>query len=196
MSDPDTASAEPAQVIAENPHAIAATPALGGHVGRLVSWLDRVFLVLASLALLGLAGVVVLQVVARLALPSSPAWTEELSRYLFIYMVALSSGLVLRRNQHVNVELFQQFLGPRGQLAYRGLVCLAVGGFAALMVPYAWQFAQIGAFQTSPTLRVPMRYVFLSTVFLFGLTALYAVIGLIESAVAIARASSHQREAA
>lgn len=180
---------------ADSAHLIAEIPPLGGGFGRLVSWLDRLFAILASLALLGVAAVVLLQIFARVALPSSPVWTEELSRYLFIYMVALSSGLVLRRNQHVNVELFHQFLGPRSQLAYRALVCLVVGGFAALMVPYAWQYAQIGTFQTSPSLRLPMRYVFFSTVFLFGLTTLYAAIGIIEAMVAIVRAPSpHKRE--
>lgn len=185
---------EPGAATADEPHTIAEAPPLGGTVGRLITWLDRLFACLASLALLGIAAVVVLQIVARLALPSSPAWTEELSRYLFIYMVALSSGLVLRRNRHVNVELFHQLLGRRAQLAYRVLVYLVVGGFAAMMIPYAWQYAQIGAFQTSPTLKLPMRYVFFSTVVLFGLTTFYAAIGIVESLLAIARSPSRQQE--
>ncbi len=185
MREPDSASPDAL-------HEIAAIPPLGGAFGRLVRGLDRLFALLASLALLGIAAVVILQIVARTALPSSPAWTEELSRYLFIYMVALSAGLVLRRDQHVNVELFQQHLGRRGQWLYRALICLAVGVFAAMMLPYAWQYAQIGAFQTSPTLRLPMRYVFFSTVVLFALTTLYAAIGFIEAVVAIKRDSSVQ----
>ncbi|MEC9484049.1 MAG: TRAP transporter small permease [Halomonas sp.] len=182
--------------LADSPLAVATTPPLGGGIGRLLSWLDRLFALLASLALLGIAAVVILQIVARVALPSSPAWTEELSRYLFIYMVALSAGLVLRHNRHVNVELFHQLLGYRAQLAYRALVCLVVGGFALMMVPYAWQYAQIGAFQTSPTLRLPMRYVFFSTVFLFSLTAFYGGIGIIEAIVAIVRAPRSSRQEA
>jgi hypothetical protein len=39
-----------------------------------------------------------------------------------------------------------------------------------------------------------MRYVFFSTVVLFGLTALYAVIGVIEAGVAIKRDASAQRQ--
>ncbi|MGO1344487.1 TRAP transporter small permease [Chromohalobacter japonicus] len=183
MSDSDSISSDPL-------HDIAEIPPLGGIWGRLVSGLDRLFALLASLALLAIAAVVILQIVSRVALPSSPAWTEELSRYLFIYMVALSSGLVLRRNRHVNVELFQHLLGRRSQLVYRALCCLVVGVFSAWMTPYAMQFAQVGAFQTSPTLEVHMHYIFFSTVALFGLSALYAAIGLIEASVAIARGGS------
>ncbi|MCI0510882.1 TRAP-type C4-dicarboxylate transport system permease small subunit [Chromohalobacter marismortui] len=188
MSDSDSAPSDPL-------HDIAEIPPLGGVFGRLVKGLDRLFALLASLALLGIAAVVILQIVARVALPFAPAWTEELSRYLFIYLVALSSGLVLRRNRHVNVELFQHLLSRRGQLMYRALCCLAVGLFAAGMVPYAMQYAQIGAFQTSPTLKIPMNYIFFSTVTLFGLSALYAAIGLTEACVALTRdATHHSRE--
>ncbi|MBZ9558168.1 MULTISPECIES: TRAP transporter small permease [unclassified Modicisalibacter] len=183
MSDSDFTPNDPL-------HDTAEIPPLGGVFGRVVTGLDRLFALLASLALLGIAAVVILQIVARVALPSAPAWTEELSRYLFIYMVALSSGLVLRRSRHVNVELFQHLMGQRNQLIYRALCCLVVGVFAAWMIPYAMTFAQVGAFQTSPTLRVHMHYIFFSTVALFGLTALYAAIGLIEAGVALARGGS------
>ncbi|GED23388.1 TRAP transporter small permease [Halomonas halmophila] len=187
MSDFDSEPSDPL-------HGITEIPPLGGVFGRLVKGLDRLFALLASLALLGIAAVVLLQVVARVALPFVPAWTEELSRYLFIYLVALSSGLVLRRNRHVNVELFQHLLSRRGQLLYRALCCLAVGLFAAWMVPYAMQYAQVGAFQTSPTLKVPMNYIFFSTVALLGLSALYAAIGLIEACVALADGEQHVQE--
>lgn len=184
MREPDSASPD---VL----HDIAAIPPLGGTFGRLVRGLDRLFALLASLALLGIAAVVILQIVARVALPFAPAWTEELSRYLFIYLVALSSGLVLRRNRHVNVELFQHLLGRRSQLIYRALCCLVVGIFSAWMIPYAMQYAQVGAFQTSPTLKIPMNYIFFSTVTLFGLSALYAAVGLIEACVALTRDGTH-----
>ncbi|GEK74193.1 MULTISPECIES: TRAP transporter small permease [Halomonas] len=160
--------------------ALSAVPRLPGLAGRVIGWLDTLFTFLATLALVGIAATVLLQVVGRLALPSSPAWTEELSRYLFIYMVALSAGVVIRRRRNVNVELFHHWMGPRGRAIYQVLVCLLVGGFALIVLPYAWQYAANGTWQTSPTLRVPMLYIFFSTVVLFGLVLLYSAIGVIE----------------
>lgn len=75
-------------------------------------------------------------------------------------MVALSVGVVLRQNRNISVELFHHLLGPRVQAAVQVLLCGLIGLFAFLVLPYAWQYAQNGAWQTSPTLHVPMLYIF------------------------------------
>ncbi|MFC3284112.1 TRAP transporter small permease [Litchfieldella rifensis] len=177
------------QQVVEGLDVMSTVPKLGGPVGRAIGWLDRLFTCLATLALVGIAGAVLLQIAGRLFLPFSPAWTEELSRYLFIYMVALSAGVVIRKNRHVNVELFHHWLGPRARAGYQVLVCLLVGGFALIVLPYAWQYAQNGVWQTSPTLKVSMLYIFFSTVVLFALVLVYSAIGFIEGLVAMWRGS-------
>ncbi|EPC00268.1 hypothetical protein L861_07165 [Litchfieldella anticariensis FP35 = DSM 16096] len=188
MGSPDQ---EPhVEQVVEGLEAMSTVPKLGGVIGRVIGWIDTLFTWLATLALVGIAGAVLLQIAGRLFLPFSPAWTEELSRYLFIYMVALSAGVVIRKNRHVNVELFHHWLGLRGRAGFQVLVSLLVGGFAFIVLPYAWQYAQIGAWQTSPTLKVPMLYIFLSTVVLFALVLLYSAIGFIEGLVALWRGES------
>lgn len=169
---------------------LSKVPKLSGKAGRLIAWGDQLFTALATLALLGIAAAVLLQIAGRLFLPFSPAWTEELSRYLFIYMVALSSGAVIHKHRHVNVELFHHRLGPRGRAGYQVLVCLLIGGFALIVLPSAWVYAQNGGWQTSPTLKVSMLYIFFSTVVLFALVLLYSAIGVIEGLVAMRRKRS------
>ncbi|GGY02764.1 membrane protein [Litchfieldella qijiaojingensis] len=176
--------------VAENLDALSSVPRLGGWIGRAIGWLDTLFTWLANLALLGIAAAVLLQISGRLFLPFSPAWTEELSRYLFIYMVALSAGVVIRQHRHVNVELFHHWLGPRARAGYQALVCLLVGAFAFIVLPYAWQYAENGVWQTSPTLKVSMLYIFFSTVVLFALVLLYSAIGFIEGLLALWRPAS------
>lgn len=180
-------ASNPEQRATEAIEPLMLVPPLGGMAGKLIGGLDRLFAFLIIAVLLAIAGVVMLQVVSRIMLPSSPAWTEELSRYLFIYLVAISAGLVLRRNRNVGLELFQHRLGPRGKAAYQLLVCVVVGTFSAIVLPAAWQYAQIGRFQTSPTLSVPMVYIFFSTVLLFALVVFYSVIGAIEALLALLR---------
>ncbi|MGR2740507.1 TRAP transporter small permease [Billgrantia sp. Q4P2] len=164
--------------------ALSAVPRLQGPLGRVIGWVDTLFVLLANLALIGIAATVLLQISGRLFLPFTLSWTEELSRYLFIYMVALAAGVAIRRHRHVNVELFHHLLGLRARGAYQALICLLIGGFALMALPAAWQFAQNGAWQTSPTLRVPMLYIFFSTVLLYALVLFYSAIGLVEGLAA------------
>lgn len=175
------------QDIQENLEILTRVPRLGGPIGRLAGALDRVLLTLAVIALVGLSLTVLLQVASRLFLPITLSWTEELTRYLFIYMVAMGAGVVQHRHRHVNVELYHGWLGFRGRAAYLALISAITFAFTLMVLPNAWQFAQIGAFQTSPTLRIPMLYIFFSSVVLFGTLLLYSLIGLAEGIIAMVR---------
>lgn len=173
---------------------MSAVPKFEGAIGRVIGWVDKCFLTLAVMALIAIAATVLLQICSRLFLPFSIAWTEELSRYLFIYMVALSVGVVLRQNRNISVELFHHLLRPRMKAAFQVLICSMIGLFAFLVLPYAWQYAQNGAWQTSPTLRVPMLYIFFSTVVTFALLLVYSLLGCIEGMVAMCRSSASHQE--
>ncbi|GAB3680251.1 TRAP transporter small permease [Salinisphaera aquimarina] len=179
--------ATPEQEVLETLDPAPQVPPLGGLPGRLIAVLDTIFSTLAVLSLLGIAVVVLLQIICRLLLPFSPPWTEELSRYLFIYMVSLSSGVILRRRRHISLELFQHRLALRGQALHQMLVCIALGGFSLIVIEPAWRFASIGTFQTSPALGMPMIYVFSSMAVLLGLVAFYSLLGFIEAALALWR---------
>ncbi|MDN6323754.1 MAG: TRAP transporter small permease, partial [Halomonas sp.] len=121
------------QEVLESLEPMAAVPKLSGPIGRVIGWVDRCFLSLAVVALVAIAATVLLQICSRLFLPFSIAWTEELSRYLFIYMVALSAGVVLRQNRNISVELFHHLLGSRMQAAFQVLICALIGLFAFLV---------------------------------------------------------------
>ncbi|MDN3525247.1 TRAP transporter small permease [Halomonas sabkhae] len=175
------------QEVLEQLDPLASVPTFQGALGRLIGVIDTLFTVLAVTALVAIAGTVLLQISARLFLPFSVSWTEELSRYLFIYMVAMSSGVVLRQHRNVSVELFQHTLGLRFRAALHSLICLLIAGFALIVLPYAWQYAMNGAWQTSPTLKIPMLYIFFSTVVMFALLLFYGAIGFLEGFVAIFR---------
>ncbi|WP_275288192.1 TRAP transporter small permease [Halomonas elongata] len=183
--DPNHKAAE--QEALEQLDPLASVPTFQGALGRLIGGIDTLFTVLAVTALVAIAGTVLLQIAARLFLPFSVSWTEELSRYLFIYMVALSAGVVLRQHRNVSVELFHHTLGLRARAALQTLICLLITGFALIVLPYAWQYAMNGAWQTSPTLKVPMLYIFFSTVVMFALLLVYGAIGFLEGLMAIFR---------
>ncbi|GAA3543516.1 TRAP transporter small permease [Zobellella aerophila] len=139
----------------------------GGWLNTIECWLNRVFSSLTVVLLLALCGVVLLQVTARLLLPSSPAWTEELSRYLFIYVVAFGIGVAYQQGELVSVELFQSRLRGLSRPLYRMLISLLMLGFCVLMFKPALAFSAIGEFQTSPTLFIKMQFMFVSTLLVF-----------------------------
>lgn len=102
---------------------------------RLLAWLDWL-LDKATLTLLVLLNLVVgLQVFSRYVLNHSLYWSEELARYLFVWLVFLSAAMVLRMDRHIQVTAFVDllpapprkaiyFLGDLLMLAFVGVVCV------------------------------------------------------------------------
>ena len=59
------------------------------------------------------------QVAARMTLGTSIAWTEELSRYTFLWSVFLGAALVAKRGAHVHVTAQFLWMGDKARMVFR-----------------------------------------------------------------------------
>jgi len=57
-----------------------------------------------------LAATVFYQFFTRYALNDSASWTEEIARYLLICMVFIGAAIGVRKNTHIQVDIFYRFL--------------------------------------------------------------------------------------
>ncbi|MEL0625130.1 TRAP transporter small permease subunit, partial [Marinomonas arenicola] len=80
----------------------------------------------------------------------------------------------ISKNQHVRLELFQSGLNAAWTKVYQVFCHLLAVGFSIYILPYAYKYAQIGRWQSSPALEVPMYWAFLSVSFFFAFTAFYS----------------------
>nr|WP_288914314.1 TRAP transporter small permease [uncultured Lachnoanaerobaculum sp.] len=116
---------------------------------------------------------VLIQVISRTFLPKTPSWTEELARYLFIYMVAFGSSVAVHKKEFVAVDLIIDFL-PK---IIRKLIELVINIVLLLFVIFVLlksvlSFAILEYRMVSTAMQVPMQYVYFSMIILFGLLIL------------------------
>ncbi len=117
---------------------------------------------------------VLIQVVGRTA-GSSPVWTEELTRFALLFMVAFGVGLSLRTGDLVNVDVVCESLPAPLPTVLRFVGAVIILGFTALILPEAWKFFSIGSFQKSPAMGLRMDVmhgtilIFLGSLFVFAL---------------------------
>lgn len=141
---------------------------------RYFPYLDKVlsFLVTTSFALMIV--VVVLQVVARYALPWSPNWTEELARFCFIYMVSLGAGLAIKEREYVSVDTLFEYLSP---MAKKGLELLILALIVLLMMVmffYSIPLVKIVQIRQSPAMGLTMSYMYFAMSAMGLFVSLYA----------------------
>jgi TRAP-type C4-dicarboxylate transport system permease small subunit len=120
-----------------------------------------------------LIGAVLLQVAGRL-IGTSPVWSEELTRYALLFLVAFGAGLAFRSGDLVNVDVVCENLSGRWPWRLRLFAAFCTGGLALYLLSHAWRYVTIGKMQTSPALGWRMDYVHFSVFLMLALLALFA----------------------
>ena len=121
-----------------------------------------------------------LQVVCRYVLDSSLSWSEEFSRYAFIWAIFLGAGSVARRGQHMAVDALRNVLPgqPRRVLeiaiAVVGIIFFAVFGYTALLL------TENAMGQISTALEIPIAVVYASAPLGVVLTVLHLANGIVQ----------------
>ncbi|MDF2878072.1 MAG: C4-dicarboxylate transporter permease [Clostridia bacterium] len=75
-----------------------------------------------------------------------PAWSEEVVLTCMVYMAVLSAALAIRRNAHIRMTAFDNYL-PKKVVTYLDILAdIAVFGLAVVMIVVGWKYAaQIGS---------------------------------------------------
>jgi len=118
---------------------------------------------------LGLIGTVLLQIFARFLLESAPSWTEEASRFLFIYAISFAAGLAMKQKYYVHLDLIFNKLSPKGQQLLEFLIAVFVILLFGIFTFFSVQFISLGHAETSPSMSIPMSFAFLS-MFVMGIS--------------------------
>jgi len=146
-----------------------------------ISALVKLYRALIGLAFFVLIVAVLVQIVGRLA-GDAPVWTEELTRFALLYLVALGVGMSYRTGDLVNVDLVCDRLPGIWPKALRLFTAIIIAGLCAMLILPAWKFTEIGAMQTSPALEWRMDFlhasvlVLLVSLFVFSFMRVVAMI--------------------
>ena len=118
-----------------------------------------VFLALMSI-------IIVLQVFFRYVLNNSLSWSEELARYLFIWMIYVGISYGVKLDKHICVDAVYTFM-PKGiKRGYAIVAYVLFLIFAVAIIYYGILVVgmQITSGQVSPAMGLPMQYVYVAPV--------------------------------
>lgn len=129
---------------------------------RIIKWLDdnveEFLLVILLLAMTLIMGV---QVFFRYALGMSLSWSEELTRYLFIWSGFLSVSYCSKKCLSIKIEQFVAVFPRRGRAIFKAVNHTFELIFFAYMIPFAFAYlmSAVRNGQVSPACGIPMYYI-------------------------------------
>lgn len=116
--------------------------------------------------------IVFIQTFTRYIVFYSIPWSEEASRYLYVALTLLGVNLAVTKNQLVSIDLIDHALSPSARQKLellRQILALAIAG---TFFYSSFGMLEIGGYQLSPALRLPMNVMYGIVSLGFGLTVL------------------------
>jgi len=135
--------------------------------------LKVIIVILLSAAFLSL----ILQVLSRFVFKFPITWSEELSRYLLVWITFIGASLAMRHQQLIRIEAAVNALPGPLRKAALALAGLAVIVFCAVVFRYSLDLLQVVSRQTSPSLHIPMSIPYMAIPVGCALIILNAIVG-------------------
>jgi TRAP-type transport system small permease protein len=122
----------------------------------LTRWYSRLLRWLLAIAVGVLSFPVSLQIFSRYTeLIPSYIWTEEMARFLFVWMIMIGAMLGIHEGRHFEVDVWPR-MAPRPQAALRLVSNLAVLAFALVFVWAGWTFTTFAWNRISELAELPL----------------------------------------
>lgn len=144
--------------------------------GLFIKYTNRIILWITMLFLLIMVVSIFLQIVSRVLISSSFTWTEELSRFLMIWVIFLGAGFSFQSGAHVGVEFFVERLPKKFQKATSVLILIISIIFLLVMLIKGIELCERTMNQTSTALNIPMGIVYL----VFPISAVLMIVNIID----------------
>ncbi len=130
---------------------------------------------LLSVLGLSMAVLVAVQVFFRYALNHSLFWSEELARYLLVWLTFLGATVAYYRGLHPGVNVLTSRLPQKGKFLCRLIVFIISGALFVVMIISGAQFSWFVRNQVSPALDLPKWVVTLAIPFSGTILLLYVL---------------------
>ncbi|WP_399628534.1 TRAP transporter small permease [Sporosarcina sp. SG10008] len=130
--------------------------------------------IIISLFMITMSIFIFVQVISRYVFGDSVTWTEEASRYLFIWLIFLTIGIGFKENKHISIDIILDLCPPIVQKVMKQIVYLLVFSLSVFFVYEGYILVQQMMIfgQTSANMQIPMWFVYLALPVGFLLTTI------------------------
>lgn len=110
----------------------------------------------------GMLVAAVAQVVSRYVFNAPLTWSEELSRYLFIWLSFLGAWVAWNRREHLGIDVLPELVPTRWRGPLLRLLEVLTLIFAVTSMYFGQKILSVSMRQPSAALRIPMVWVYSS----------------------------------
>jgi TRAP-type C4-dicarboxylate transport system permease small subunit len=115
----------------------------------------------ASAALLAvLVATIFAQVLSRFVFNFPLAWSEEISRYSFIWLTMIAAPLCIRARANIRMDVAAKLLPPNGVMLIELLSVALTLTLCIVLLVWGYRILPVVSHQLSPAIGIPMYWVY------------------------------------
>jgi TRAP-type C4-dicarboxylate transport system permease small subunit len=134
--------------------------------------LNRIIILIIVPLFTIMSAVTLIQVLFRYVFKLPLSWTEELARFLFVWVVFLGSAVSVKELAHVGVEYFLDRLSFGKKKVITVIAYSACVVMALILTKAGWDVTRRTFAQLAPSMQIPMAYVYFAYPLGFLLSAI------------------------
>lgn len=138
----------------------AERPHTAGWLARAKTVIFTAELTLGAITLLVIFGAVLLQAGQRYLPFAGYSWTGEIARFSLIWLTLSLAGVLVATRGHIALELVDSLPRPAVVRAVRVFACAVVALVSFGFANEAWALIQSQGFIKSPSMQIPMSWVY------------------------------------
>lgn len=110
-------------------------------LGRLIGIVNALALTMSAFGVLVSLALIAWSVLMRYVFNKAPIWVDEVVGFMLVAIVMLAAADVLRRGEHIGVDLFTANLKGRARLWVQAWSSVSVFAVALILIVNGWQTA-------------------------------------------------------
>lgn len=126
---------------------------------RISFWVDKAVQSLMAIFLGLMTIFMLIQIIGRYFFNSGFVWTDEISRYLMVWMVFLGASVATRHWNHISVSVFEEN-SERMRKILPPIQKLLTFVYALVVIKVGIEIMGLIANQLSPNARISMAYIY------------------------------------
>ncbi len=124
--------------------------------------MDRCINWFLAMLMAGMVVIVSAQVWYRFILNDPLSWSEEASRYLFVWISFMGAAAGVRYQVHLGIDLMEKILPANSYRIAIIIVNLIIQIFLLMIIYWGFKILGVIQFQESPSMHISMRYPYMA----------------------------------
>jgi TRAP-type C4-dicarboxylate transport system permease small subunit len=131
-------------------------------VEKVLNFVEKILEIICTVFVGAIVLVLFYAVVMRYGFHKPPAWSIEVSRFMFLWMVMFGAALVTREKSHIEIDFIVNYIPLKIRFFWINLLRLLMLAFCGVMVYYGLKILPIVGQANTPTLEMSMGWLYAS----------------------------------